>query len=199
MKLSPAFFAPLMLIASAAGAIEARNLSAEAAVSQSERPVARLDEASLEHPASGVASSWRTEFLQRDFVPDSARQVRIERRMTIRITPRNAPVRPDMFAELPDREIEPRYIERRIGKCLPVAGIAGVQANGGKNIILFMRDRRIVSADLERACHARDFYSGFYLSPSSDGRLCVDRDALQSRSGANCKLERIRQLVEVGR
>jgi hypothetical protein len=61
-----------------------------------------------------------------------------------------------------------------------------------------MRDRRIVQARLERACRARDFYSGFYLARSSDGKLCVDRDTLQSRSGANCKLTRFRQLVEVG-
>ena len=84
-----------------------------------------------------------------------------------------------------------------MGKCLAVSGIAGVQSGGGSRLILFMRDRRIVSASLERACRARDFYSGFYLSQSEDGRLCVDRDTLLSRSGANCKLTRLRQLVEV--
>jgi hypothetical protein len=49
---------------------------------------------------------------------------------------------------------------------------------------------------LNRACRARDFYSGFYVERASDGRICVDRDTLLSRSGANCKLTRIRQLVD---
>jgi hypothetical protein len=116
--------------------------------------------------------------------------------MTIRISPRPSPVRPNMLVDLPGREISPRFLERKIGKCLPVSGIAGVQPNGGSRLLLFMRDQRIVSAELERACRARDFYSGFYLSRSTDGRLCVDRDTLLSRSGANCRLSRIRQLVE---
>jgi hypothetical protein len=127
----------------------------------------------------------------------SRAQVRIEQRMTIRIAPRPAPARPDLLFYLPDDEIAPRFMERKMGKCLPVSNIAGVQSGGGSRLILFMRDRRIVSASLERACRARDFYSGFYLSESGDGRLCVDRDTLLSRNGANCKLTRLRQLVEV--
>ena len=125
-----------------------------------------------------------------------AYQVRIERQTTIRVSPRAAPAMPpNMFVQIPRPPMEPRYLERRIGQCLPMSGIAGVQAEGGSRLLLFMRDRRIVSAELERACRARDFYSGFDLAPSEDGRLCVDRDALQSRNGANCRLTRIRQLI----
>lgn len=84
-----------------------------------------------------------------------------------------------------------------MGKCVSVAGIAGVQPRRGNRLVLFMRDQRIVAADLERACSARDFYSGFYVERSEDGMLCVDRDRLQSRTGARCKLSRLRQLVAV--
>ena len=83
-----------------------------------------------------------------------------------------------------------------MGKCLSVSAISGVQPNGGNRLLLFMRDERIVSAELERACRARDFYSGFYLSQNNDGKLCVGRDQLQSRSGVNCKLSSLRRLVE---
>ena len=126
----------------------------------------------------------------------SAWQVSIEQRVIVRVAPRSRPVAPSMFMDLPDRSPGPRYIERRIGKCLPVSGIAGVQVESRNSLILFMRDRRIVSAALERACRSRDFYSGFYVAPSADGQLCVDRDALQSRTGANCKLSRIRQIID---
>src|SRR3546814_6341601 len=100
-----------------------------------------------------------------------------------------------MFFGIPDEDMESHFSERKIGKCLPIAGIAGVQPNGSNHLLLFMRDQRLVSAELERACRARDFYLGFYLSRTSDGQLCVDRDTLLSRSGMNCKLTRIRQLI----
>lgn len=132
--------------------------------------------------------------------PEDAWQVRIEQRMTIRITPRaQLPIDPDGPGSPMDRDPRPRFTERKIGKCLPISGIAGVEPDGQHNLLLFMRDRRIISAELERSCRAGAFYSGFLLSRSPDGQLCVDRDSLLSRSGSNCKLTRIRQLVASGR
>lgn len=171
MSIAASLLAPLLLLLPGAG---------EAA----------LPAATQEGPVSHGRLSFDDDALARA-------QVRIEQRMTIRIAPRPAPSRPDLLFYLPDDEVAPRFMERKMGKCLAVSGIAGVQSGGGSRLILFMRDRRIVSASLERACRARDFYSGFYLSQSEDGRLCVDRDTLLSRSGANCKLTRLRQLVEV--
>lgn len=121
-------------------------------------------------------------------------QVRIEQRMTIRIVPRPAP-RVNILTPLPDGEVEEHLVEKKMAKCVPVSGIVGVQVGGPSNLILFMRDRSMVNAALERSCRARDFYSGFYLQRSTDGKLCVDRDTLLSRSGANCQLTRFRQLV----
>ena len=90
-----------------------------------------------------------------------------------------------------------RYQERKIGKCVSVDDIAGVQTGSGDRLVLFLRDRRMVSARLEKACRARDFYSGFYLERSKDGKLCIERDKLQSRAGANCEVDRLRELVPV--
>ena len=81
-----------------------------------------------------------------------------------------------------------------MGKCVPVSGIAAVQADAGR-LLLFMRDQRLVAASLEKACSARDFYSGFYLERTGDGLLCVERDKLHSRAGASCELSKLRQLV----
>ena len=135
---------------------------------------------------SSIAQSFR--------VP-SQEQVRIEQRLTIRIAPR-PPAMPDFLDDLPANGFAPRVIERKMGRCLPLAAIAGVQASGDNKLILFMRDRRIVSATLEKACRARDFYSGFYVARNSDGLLCVERDELQSRSGSNCQLKGMKQLIE---
>jgi hypothetical protein len=143
-------------------------------------------------------SAWRFAAEAFEHVePDSAWQVRIEQRMTIRISPRaQMPAPPEMLMGMLGREDDrPRYSERKIGKCLPMSGIAGVQPDGQSRLLLFMRDRRVVGADLERGCRAGAFYSGFLLSRTSDGQLCIDRDELLSRSGTTCKLSRIRQLV----
>lgn len=123
-----------------------------------------------------------------------AAQVRIERRITVRIAPPGPALRQSMVAQMAPPAL-PKMRERKIGKCVPVAGIAAVQPDAGGKLLLFMRDRRLVSASLEKACSARDFYSGFYLERTGDGMLCVDRDKLHSRAGANCQISRMRQLV----
>lgn len=183
MTIATILLAPFVLLLPAPGQVDAVS---DDRVQLEKREVPAPEPEDL-GPFSAIAHSFRAR---------SANQVRIEQRMTIRIAPRPVPVQPNFLVDLPARAVSPRFVERKIGKCLPVAGIAGVQADRQNRLLLFMRDRRIVSAALERACRAQDFYSGFYMSRTGDGQLCVDRDALQSRSGANCKLTRLRQLIE---
>ncbi|MFN3862926.1 MAG: hypothetical protein ACK4RT_01465 [Erythrobacter sp.] len=123
-----------------------------------------------------------------------AQQVRIEQRLVVRIAP--APGN-NLIAELPQRALPPRFEETRKEKCVPLEGIAGVQTGSGNRLVLFLRDRRMLSVNLEKSCRARDFYSGFYVERNRDGRLCVDRDKLQSRTGVYCEVESMRQLVAV--
>ena len=123
------------------------------------------------------------------------RQVRIMQQFSIRISP-GAPMPPQALVELEQEEVTPHFEERHIGKCLAVGGIVAVQSARGNRLLLFMRDQRIVSAALEKACRSSEFYSGFYMQRNADGQLCVDRDILQSRSGASCKVKRWKELVE---
>lgn len=124
-------------------------------------------------------------------------QVRIEERVIIRISPQSGVMRQSLMADLPQAAAPPRYEERKMEKCVPVSGIAGVQTGSGNRLLLYLRDHRLVTANLGKACRARDFYSGFYIERNADGLLCVDRDKLQSRAGANCEIKRMRQLVPV--
>lgn len=130
------------------------------------------------------------------FRPPAENQVRIEQRITIRIAPRAGPPPPPFRPFMMDQPDRPRISERHAGKCLPISGIAGVQVGRDNRLMAYLRDRRVISLGLEKGCRAQDFYSGFYVERSPDGQLCVDRDRLQSRSGANCALTRLRQLVE---
>ncbi len=138
---------------------------------------------------------WRT-FLNAH-QPVEQGQVRIEQRVIMRISPRPRPSREDLLAERPRGEPSAPIEERKIGSCVQISGIASVGTAPDDRLILFMRDRRIVSASLERSCRARDFYSGFYVHPSEDGRICVKRDKIQSRAGTKCELRQLRQLVAV--
>ncbi len=128
----------------------------------------------------------------------AANQVRIEQRVVIRIAPTPPAARPNLAADLPNRpSAAPRFEERGKEKCVGLQGIAGVQTGNGNRLVLFLRDRRMISVNLEKACRARDFYAGFYVEKNKDGQLCVSRDKLQSRTGARCEIETMRQLVEV--
>ena len=124
-------------------------------------------------------------------------QVRIEQRVIIRISPQRRTTRNSLLARLPQRGLTTRYEEREMDRCLPVNRIAGVQTGNGNRLLLFLSNQQIVSLNLERACRAREFYSGFYIERNEDGQLCVDRDQLQSRSGAKCDVERMMELVAV--
>lgn len=127
-----------------------------------------------------------------------ARQVRIEQRVVVRIAPQPGPSRSNMVAKLPLRATAPQFEERGKEKCVALAEIGGVQTGSGNRLVLFLRDRRMISVNLEKACRARDFYAGFYVEKNKDGQLCIDRDKLQSRTGARCEVETMRQLVAVG-
>lgn len=125
------------------------------------------------------------------------RQVRIDQRVIIRI----APSQPGTFEQLmgnpPRRTLPQRFEEEKIEGCVPIGAIAAVQPSQQNRLLLFMRDRRILSAALEKACNSAEFYSGFYVERSKDGELCTRRDRLQSRAGASCRVTKLSRLVAV--
>ena len=196
MSVAAALLTPFVLLFPSAGAVEVRAWHEVPGVAVGEAPpgwpavpIARAGE-----PPQG----WIFQDVAESFRIRTQNQVRIEQHMSIRIAPQARPVTmpPRFMLDMPRQQLAPRFVERSIGRCLSVSSISGVQPETGSRLILFLRDRRMISAVLDRACRARDFYSGFYVERTQDGQLCVDRDTLQSRSGANCKLTRIRQLVD---
>ena len=121
-------------------------------------------------------------------------QVRIEQRVIIRVPRRRASQLAPM-ADITKSVREQQFRERKIGKCLPMNNILGVQLSGEREIDLFTRDRKRIRARLEKNCQARSFYSGFYMERSGDGKICTDRDILHSRTGTKCEIDRFRELV----
>ena len=134
--------------------------------------------------------------LAQGFLPAEAAQVRIEQHIIWRIAPMPGPSRQNLTAVAPTAPAPPRMIERKMGDCVPMSWIAGGRPEGNSRLLLFLRDRRLVAANLEKACSARDFYRGFYVDkPNADGKLCADRDRILARSGARCEISSFRLLV----
>ncbi len=135
------------------------------------------------------------EALEDGFRPQDQFQVRIEQRVIIRIAPSSPAVRQEMLSRLPRREMTSQYHEVKEDRCLPINAIAGVAPVQSNRLLLFMRDHRVLSASLDRACDAAAFYSGFYVERSEDGMLCSGRDALKSRAGTTCEVAQFNRLV----
>lgn len=121
-------------------------------------------------------------------------QVRIEKRVIIRV-PRRRSAISSALADITRGSDPTTYKEKKIGKCLPMTDILGVQRFGQRYLDLVTKDRQQIRARLEKKCQARSFYSGFYMEKSSDGRICAGRDILHSRTGSKCEIDRFRLLV----
>jgi len=176
-----------------------------AALDMSERPLLLTAQVPLPSAQSGLAEALGT---------DTWNQVRIEQQVIIRISPRMPgrdtiapqvlpmqpviqPINPNFRSNLQPNSVQVRVRERKAGKCMSATGIAAVQPITDGRLMFYMRDRRMLAAGLEKACSARDFYLGFYMSKTSDGQLCVGRDAIHSRAGTTCKLKDVREYVPV--
>jgi hypothetical protein len=129
--------------------------------------------------------------------PGPAWQVRIEERVIIRISPSPPDARARLQALQTRRAEAGGYREVAHDGCVRTGNIVGVTPTTDNRLLLFMENRRVLAASLERGCDARAFYAGFYLERSGDGQLCVDRDRLQSRAGVSCSLDAIRRVVAV--
>ena len=98
------------------------------------------------------------------------------------------PVQPHPL--LPDFE----WVEKKGPKCIPAAAIQRALLSGSEQVDFILANRARIRAQFDEDCPALDFYDGFYLQPQ-DERLCAHRDAVHSRIGGSCTIERFKELV----
>ena len=113
---------------------------------------------------------------------------------------RSLTIEDEVILRIPVRPV-PRNIEwkeHKGPKCIDAEEIRGAFLSGNDHVDFVLRGRRLLRARLDENCPALDFYGGFYLS-SEDQRVCARRDAIRSRMGARCRIERFRKLVPVER
>ncbi len=113
-------------------------------------------------------------------------QLTIHERLIIRI-PRVSPAR--------SRVAVPVWREKKGPRCVEMKSLTGAAIGGEGEVDLIVEGTRRIRARLGEECPAPNFYSGFYLKPTKDGKICAGRDVLRSRSGARCSIDRFRRLV----
>lgn len=86
-------------------------------------------------------------------------------------------------------------VEKKADDCVKLDRIAGYSVNRPNSIDLLLSDGKLLRVNLGDNCPALGFYSGFYMKPTKDRKLCAGRDALRSRSGRSCSVQNFRSLV----
>jgi hypothetical protein len=87
-----------------------------------------------------------------------------------------------------------KWREKDGPKCIDVNALAGAQVTeAGVDILL--RGGQRVRARLANECPALNYYSGFYVRPGADGRICQDRDSIRTRAGGACEIDKFRMLL----
>ena len=94
------------------------------------------------------------------------------------------------------RPLVPQFVweERKGPKCIHTENIRGALLSSAQQVDFIIGRERRIRAELDEECPALDFYGGFYLQPQDD-RICAGRDAIRSRMGGSCTIERFTQLV----
>lgn len=111
-------------------------------------------------------------------------QIQIEQRAIIRVRP---------VAPPPAQTI--RWNEKKGPKCVDRSALAGALVSSPDSIDLLLRGGFRLRAKLQKSCPSIDFYSGFYVKPTKDGRICEDRDLIHSRTGGECEIDNFKLLV----
>jgi hypothetical protein len=86
------------------------------------------------------------------------------------------------------------WVEKKAPKCVPVSVIRGALLSGPNQVDFVLAGGARLRAKFDEDCPALDFYRGFYLQPQ-DERLCAGRDAVHSRIGGSCTIDKFKQLV----
>ena len=87
-----------------------------------------------------------------------------------------------------------KWRESRGPDCIVATQLIGATLLRQNSVDLILRDNSRVRARLQRSCPALDYYRGFYINATEDGRICADRDSIRSRAGGECEIDAFRSL-----
>lgn len=86
-------------------------------------------------------------------------------------------------------------VERKADDCLKMQRVVAFAVTQRDSVDLVLNDGTRMRAKLGDKCPSLDFYSGFYVRPNADGKMCAKRDTIRSRSGGSCSIQGFKTLV----
>lgn len=87
------------------------------------------------------------------------------------------------------------WIEKKGPKCIPAGAIRRGMLSGPEQVDIILSGGGRVRAQFDEDCQGLDFYGGFYLQYGRDQQICAHRDAVMSRIGGSCEIDRFRLLI----
>lgn len=91
--------------------------------------------------------------------------------------------------------LPPPMVERKAPDCIRMDRMVAFAVTQRDSVDLMLNDGTRMRAKLGSNCPSLGFYSGFYVRPNADGKMCAKRDPLRSRSGGSCDIQAFKALV----
>ena len=91
----------------------------------------------------------------------------------------------------------PLFREKKADDCVKTKKVVGFSVPAVDSVDFMLEGGKVLRAKLGAECPVLGFYSGLYVKPNPDGKMCVGRDMLRSRSGTSCGIQAFRALVPV--
>ena len=85
--------------------------------------------------------------------------------------------------------------EKNGPKCIAMEDIQGAAVVAPSSVDVVLDGGTRIRARFASSCPALDYYSGFYVAPTKDGRICAGRDVVRDRAGGECAVTKFRKLV----
>lgn len=116
-------------------------------------------------------------------------QLTVTRSIIIRVPARRAHRADPPLTPLQD------FNEHKGPRCIEADAIGAAAISAPDSVDFIVRGGKRLRARLEDACPALDYYSGFYVKPPPDGKICAGRDSIHTRSGGDCQIDKFRLLT----
>jgi hypothetical protein len=87
------------------------------------------------------------------------------------------------------------YKERKGPRCVAIGDLLGAAVLAPNSVDLMLRGGERMRARFAESCPGLDYYSGFYVVPPADGKICAGREVVRDRAGGECGIARLRKLV----
>ncbi|WP_404714170.1 hypothetical protein [Sphingomonas sp. MMS24-J13] len=87
------------------------------------------------------------------------------------------------------------WVEKKGPHCINLSDIQGTAVIVANSVDIALRGSDRTRMRFQRSCPGLDYYSGFYVVPNKDGKICAGRDIVRDRAGGECAIDKFRKLV----